>query len=152
MRRLAGLLVLAAALAAPAAPAAAPGPSQLSITVTNAVFKGRFGTAWNLLHPRQRAVASKARFAACHAKELTAMGKLHILRVEAATTQTGTAAFPPLGTIPVAVVTVRITYTAPGVTGAQVGTNTAYWTRDKGTWYGLLSPASYKAFKAGTCP
>lgn len=152
MRRLAGLLVLAAALAAPAAQAATPTPSQLSIAATNAVLKGQFAKAWSLLHPLHRAVAPEARFAACHAKELHAMGRLHILKLQAATTQKGTAVFPPLGRIAVAVVTVQMAYTAPGVTGTQVGTNTAYWTQYKGRWYGLLSPSSYEAFKAGTCP
>lgn len=152
MKRLAGLLVIAAALAAPAAQAAAPTPSQLSITATNAVFKGQFAKAWSLLHPLHRAATPEARFAACHAKELHAMGRLHIVKLQAATTETGTAVFPPLGRISVAVVTVQMAYTAPGVTGTQVGTNTAYWTRYKGRWYGLLSPASYKAFKAGKCP
>lgn len=144
-------VALAATLAAPAR-AAAPTPSKLSVTVTNAVFKGEFGTAWALLHPRQRAIVSKARFASCHAKELATMGRLRILRVDAVTAQTGTASFPPLGKIQVAVVAVDISYTAPGLTGTQVSTNTAYWTRVKGRWYGLLSPASYRAFKAGKCP
>jgi hypothetical protein len=152
MKRLAALAVLVCALAAPAADAAEPGPSQLSIVATNAVFKGEFRVAWSLLHPRHRAAAPIARFTSCHAAELHAMGKLRIVKVEAATTEQGTATFPPLGKVPVAVVSVRITYSAPGVTGTQVGVNTAYWTRLKGKWYGLLSPASYRAFKAGACP
>jgi hypothetical protein len=145
------IVLAAAALAAPAAQAADT-PSSLSVKATNAIFKGQFGTAWSLLHPRHRAVVSKARFTQCHAKELASFGKLHILRVDAATTQAGTATFPPLGKISVAVVTVQITYTATGVTGQQVGTNTAYWTRASGRWVGLLSPVSYRAFKAGKCP
>lgn len=152
MQRALLLVVLAAALVAVPSASAADTPSSLSVKVTNAVFKGQFATVWSLLDPRQRTVVSKARFAACHAKENASFGQLHILRVEAATTRAGTAAFPPLGRIPIAVVTVQITYTPKGQIIQEVARNTAYWTQYRGRWYGLLSPSSYAAFKAGRCP
>ena len=152
MKRLALLLVLAAALAAPAAQAAAPTPATLSVTVTNAIFKGKFPTVWALLHPAYRKVTTEQRWAKCHAAELAAMGKLKIVQVEAATTSTGSASFPGIGKIPVAVVTVHIHYQLPGQVISQVGTNTAYWTKANGKWVGLLSPESYAALKAGRCP
>jgi hypothetical protein len=152
MRRVLVLVVVAAALAVPSAQAAAPGPPDLSVKVTNAILEGKLHTAWTLLHPRQRAVTTEQKWTRCHATELAAMGRLKILGVEAATTKVGTAVFPPLGRIKVAVVAVTISYEVPGNPVAQSGTNTAYWTLDRGKWVGLLSPASYRALKAGRCP
>jgi hypothetical protein len=151
MRRSLLIIAAAAALAAPAQ-AAAPTPATLSVTVTNAIFKGQWQTAWTMLHPAYRKVTTQQKWSRCHAAELAAMGKLKIEQVEAATTQTGTASFPGIGKIPVAVVTVHIHYLLPGQLISQVGTNTAYWTKSGGKWVGLLTPSSYNALKAGKCP
>jgi hypothetical protein len=151
MRRALLILVAAAALAAPAQ-AAAPTPATLSVTVTNAIFKGKWHSVWVMLHPAYRKVTTEQKWSRCHAVELAAMGKLKIEQVEAATTQAGTASFPGIGKIAVAVVTVHIHYLMPGEVISQVGTNTAYWTKSGGKWVGLLSPSSYNALKAGKCP
>jgi hypothetical protein len=152
VKRVVLLAAVVAALAAPSAQAAAPTPATLSVKVTNAIFKGQWPTVWNLLHPAYRKVTTEQKWSRCHAVELAAMGKLKIEQVEAATTQSGTASFPGIGKIPVAVVTVHIHYLVPGQMISQVGTNTAYWTKLGGKWVGLLSPSSYNALKAGKCP
>jgi hypothetical protein len=152
MRPTLALLAVAALLAAPAAHAAPPSPADLSVTVTNAIFKGRWSTVWKLLHPKYRAITTFRKWSGCHAAEAAAMGRLKIEQVEAATTKVGTASFPGIGKIPVAVVTVHVHYVVPGNPLTQVGTNTAYWTSLNGKWVGLLSPPSYAALKAGRCP
>jgi hypothetical protein len=151
VKRLAVCCVLAALLAAPAAQAA-PNPATLSVQATNAFFKGQWSTMWQLLDPRYRAITTEAKYRACKAKEAKTFPRLLIERVTATTTERGTYAFPLLGKIPVSVVTVQMFFRAPGDTATQTSLNTAYWTRYRGSWYALMVPSSYRAFKAGRCP
>ena len=86
MKRL--MLVLALlALAAPGAASAAASPAQIAVRVATVSFAGKQGAQWDSLHPKYKAVVTRARFVACERKAAAAIGKIKVLDVSAEGTQ-----------------------------------------------------------------
>ncbi len=145
-------LVAALALGLPAALAAAS-PAQLAVSVAKSSFIKRDpGSQWDTLHPRYKAVVSKARFVACERKAAAAAGKITVVDVSAEGTRVFTAKLPLLGNVKVNDVTLAITYRQGSARTSQIAEFDSLWVSHRGRWVRIYAPADYQAYKSGRCP
>jgi hypothetical protein len=147
----AAVALLLAALAATAAFAAAS-PAQLAVSVAKSSFRGNQGSQWDALHPRYKAVVSRARFVACERKAAAAVGKITVVNVAALGTQVITAKLPLLGKVDVNDVTLAVTFRRAGSRNALIAQIDSLWVAHKGRWVRIYAPTEYAAYRAGRCP
>ncbi len=151
MKRL--MLVLALlALAAPGAAWAAASPAQIAVRVATLSLAGKQGAQWDSLHPKYKAVVTRARFVACERKAAAAIGKIKVLDVSAEGTQVVNAKLPLLGTVDVNDVTLAVTYRKGAQTSSQIAEVDSLWVAHRGHWVRIYSPSEYALYKAGKCP
>src|SRR4051812_41140156 len=130
MRAPAVAALAAAVLVLPAAAWAAASPAQRAVVVAKASLNGNHAVRWAALHPKYRAVVSKARFVACERKNAAAVRKLRIVSVAAEGTSVYHAAMPALGTGDVNDVTLAITFRESG--RQQIAEVDSLWVAYKG--------------------
>jgi hypothetical protein len=147
-------LALASALLALAVPAAwaAATPAQLAVRVAKSSFNGNQGSQWDTLHPKYRAVVTRARFVACERKAAAAIGKIKVLDVSAEGTQVVHTKLPLLGTVDVNDVTLAITYRKGAKGSSRIAELDSLWVAHKGHWVRIYTPGEYASYKAGKCP
>ena len=149
------LLLAAAAIAAAAVPgiaAAAGSPAQRAVAIAKASLGGRHDVRWAALHPKYKAVVSKARFVACERRAAAGLGKITVASVQAEGTAVYRTTVPALGKVDVDDVTLAITFRRGGSTQTQTAEVDSLWVLHKGRWVHLYSPDEYKAYAAGKCP
>ena len=143
----AGLVVLTAACGGGSATSKSPadvshGGSAAAFIeqVTTAFSRGQAGRLWDVLHPADKAVVTRARYMACTGNEGFEIKKTKLLDtysdpVSVAGKQQAATA-----------VSLRVT-SDDGVTTA-----TMHAVRARGTWHWVLSAADYAAYRGGNCP
>jgi hypothetical protein len=151
--RLGVVAVLAvAAMAGPTAGGAVVTPTQRAVQVATLSLKGQHGQRWEALHPKYRAVVSKARFVACETKAAAGLGKLTIKGVAAEGTSVFHVTLPLLGAVDVNDVTLAVTFRRGAAKQDQIAEVESLWVANRGHWVHALTPDEYKAYKADKCP
>jgi hypothetical protein len=142
---------IAASTVAPAASAAAT-PAQLAVRVVTRSLNGTYGAQWDLLHPKYKAVVTRARFVQCERKAAAGVGPIEIVDVSAEGTRVIRAKLPLLGTANVSDVTLAIIYRKGKQTTSQVAEVDSLWVSNRGHWVRVYAQTDYAAYKAGKCP
>jgi hypothetical protein len=150
-RRLLAALALVA-VAVPATAWAATSPAQRAVQVAKLSLKGNHGQRWDALHPKYKAVVSKARFVACERKAAAGLGKIKVIGVQAEGTSVYHVTLPLLGAVDVNDVTLAITFRRPADKANQLAEVESFWVANRGRWVHVYTPDEYKAYKAGKCP
>lgn len=140
------LVILAAACggsATPKSPAdASRGSSAAAFIeqVTTAFSRGQTGRLWDVMHPADKAVVTRARYMACQGNEGFQIKKIKLLDSYSDPVSIAGAQHPATA------VSLRVT-SDDGVTTA-----TMHAVRASGAWHWVLSAADYAAYRAGKCP
>jgi hypothetical protein len=150
-RRLLAALALVA-VAVPATAWAATSPAQRAVQVAKLSLKGNHGQRWDALHPKYKAVVSKARFVACERKAAAGLGKIKVIGVQAEGTSVYHVTLPLLGAVDVNDVTLAITFRRSADKANQLAEVESFWVANRGRWVHVYTPDEYKAYKAGKCP
>ncbi len=146
------LLPVLLALVLPVSAWAAATPSQLAVRVATASLNGTLGSQWDSLHPRYKAVVSKARFVACERKASAGIGKIKVLDVSAEGTQVIQTKMPLLGAVDVNDVTLAVIYRKGAEKSSRIAEVDSLWVAHKGHWVRVYTSGEYAAYKAGKCP
>jgi len=125
-------------------------PKSLVREVTNANFRGQYGKIWPSLHPRYRAVTTRAFWESCQRKRADARAGVEVLSVKVSETYPDRITLPLLGRVAVTAVSVelRVNYLGEPSTVRD----TLYVMKVSGTWFGLWDPETYRAYRAKRCP
>lgn len=108
--------------------------------VTTAFSEGQAGRLWDVLHPADQAVVTRARYVACQGNEGFQIKKIKLLDTYADPVSIAG------GRHAATAVSLRVT-SDDGVTTA-----TMHAVRVKGAWHWVLSAADYAAYRSGRCP
>jgi hypothetical protein len=149
--RLVVALVLVA-LAVPASAWAVTSPAQRAVQVAKLSLNGNHAQRWDALHPKYKAVVSKARFVACERQASAGLGKIKVIGVQAEGTSVYHVKLPLLGTVDVNDVTLAITFRRGTGKTNQIAEVESLWVANHGRWVHVYSPDEYNAYKAGKCP
>jgi hypothetical protein len=146
------LAVTALALCAAASATAAASPAQRAVSVAKLSLGGTVGVQWDALHPKYKAVVSKAKFVSCERKAAGDVGKITVLHVAAEGTNVVTAKLPLLGSVAVNDVTLAVVYRKGAEKSSRIAELDSLWVSHRGKWVRIYTPTEYKAYKAGRCP
>lgn len=114
--------------------------AQFIEQVTTAFSRGQAGRLWDVLHPADKAVVTRARYMACQGNEGFDIKKIRLLDTYAD---------------PVSIAGVQHAATAVSLRVTSddgVTTATMHAVRAGGTWHWVLSATDYGAYRAGRCP
>jgi hypothetical protein len=111
---------------------------------------GQYGRVWARLHPRYRAVTTRAFWETCKRRRAAALRSVEWLGVRAVEQHPDRIRLPLLGSIKVTAVTLRVRYRSDDSVASE--TDTLYFRYDNGRWWGLWDSDAYRAYKSRTCP